>query len=213
MKEEEVESVFLGFDTMNIGGEKETFWLGQACPYMFYDYIEDDQQKVAIDFLVPTVAKENFVLKMSPNGMELLMSIKMPLFFVDQTRLLTAHQSNRKFSKNSGKAIAFAECMKKIHAVYGGEDGGSPSEIVGPPQKIKLPFKCDADVTVDKETLNFDMDDEELKDDLEGNEQFFQVLAVELESVVKPRKVKSKKARRIIRSPMPKGSPEDFFAE
>ena len=90
--------------------------------------------------------------------------------------------------------------MKQIQKAHRSADGGAPTEIIGPAQRIKLPFKCDADITVEKETLNFDMDDKELAADLEGNEQFFQVLAVELESVIKPRKVTTKKARRIIRT-------------
>ena len=189
------------FGSMDIGGKRETYLLGHVCPYMYYDYIDDDQQKVAIDFLVTTVAKDNFILKMSPNGMELLMSVKLPLFFVDQTRLLAAHENNRKFSENSGKAIAFSKCMKKIQRAHRSADGGSPTEIIGPAQRIKLPFKCDANITVEKETLNFDMDDKDLAQDLEGKEQFFQVLAIELDSVVKPRKVTTTKARRIIRTP------------
>lgn len=48
------------------------------------------------------------------------------------------------------------------------------------------------------------MYDDELMEDLEENTQFVQVLTIELVSVIKPRKVKSKKARIIIRSPMPK---------
>ena len=66
--------------------------------------------------------------------------------------------------------------MKQIHKAHKSADGGAPKEIIGPAQRIKLPFKCDADITVEKETLNFDMDDRELAADLEGNEQFVKCL-------------------------------------
>ena len=69
--------------------------------------VEEDQQKEAINFLVSTVAKENFILTMSPNGIKLNMSIKLPLIFGGQTRLLAVNQANRKCLDNSGKDIAF----------------------------------------------------------------------------------------------------------
>jgi hypothetical protein len=85
------------------------------------------------------------------------------------------------------KATAFKEAAEKLHAHHELFDDET---IIGTPQRIKLPFKCE-EVIVDWEVQAFENDREELTDGL-GGTQFCFVLSIDLASVTKARKKKPK---------------------
>ena len=81
------------------------------------------------------------------------------------------------------------------------EDHGYERDAFGPPQRVKLPFRCDVKILIEHEVQAFPswkMPQEGMGVD---HQQYYMVLTMELESVEKPRQVTQRKAMRIFKSP------------
>jgi hypothetical protein len=166
-------------------------------PFIVYDYISGGRRRVSVDLLVMTVPKDMIRPKMATNGLELHVGMVVPPFFADADRLMAANEGDAGFTEDTHKATAFKDAAIKLHEHHRSFDG--EEEIMGTPQCIKLPFKCEENI-VDWEVQAFEDDGDELVDSL-GAPQFYFVLSVDLVSIIKPREKKKKGGFRVIGSP------------
>lgn len=180
----------------------QDFGMDFHVPFQVFQYTEDSRDHVTVEFLTMTMAKDCFRPKVCANGLELQLGVVVPSFFASEDRLMVANAEDG-FNMNTHKATSFEKIVKKIHDKYGWDES---DEIIGNPQVVKLPFKCEEDI-VDWEVQAFINSNDDLNSDLGGN-QFFFILSVQLVSVVKSRKKKTKGGFRILGSPI-RGADED----
>ena len=162
------------------------FLMRAVYPVLGYKYMEDDRNRVTIEFLTPAREKTNFKCSLSNNGKELHLSTRVPRHFTSQARVMQVN-GGENFNANTHKATAFKEdVVKKVNAAYGQQD-----PIWSHPQVVPLPWVGEDDsIRVVQELFP----DEEMSDaffnQLEDNEQWISVLAVtivKVETVVRQR--------------------------
>lgn len=164
----------------------QNFLMRAVYPVLGYKYMEDDRNRVTIEFLTPAREKTNFKCSLSNNGKELHLSTLVPRHFTSQARVMQVN-GGENFNANTHKATAFKEdVVKKVNAAYGQQD-----PIWSLPQVVPLPWAGEDDsIRVVQELFP----DEEMSDrffnQLEDNEQWISVLAVtvvKVETVVRQR--------------------------
>ena len=185
---------------MSISSDNPSYSLGFKNPYMQFEYHEDNQLIAAVELFVNTLDEEEFTCKVDESGRFLLVFTRVPEFFISQDRQFQAEASNSMFGKDTSEAIAFKQCVDAILEDCTGEDG-QVGKILGSPQKIRLPFKCDPDKVTFVAELHPN-GNHEMMQFLGGNEQFNAVLKVRIESIVKPKRKPTRKARTVIGSPL-----------
>jgi hypothetical protein len=179
----------------------QKFSMDSRFPFIMYDYVSDGRRRVSVDFLVMTVPKDKIRPKMTDTGLELQVGMIVPAFFADARRLMAANTGDAGFTRDTHKATAFKDAALKLHDHH---DSFDDDDIIGNPQRIKLPFKCEEQI-VDWEVQAFENDDQELTDGL-GGSQFYFVLSVDLVSVVKERERRKKGGFRVVSSPVQAGA-------
>jgi hypothetical protein len=117
---------------MSVVKPKDEFSMDIQFPFMMYDYDSDDCHRVSVDFLIMPVSKDMVRPKMAANGLELHVGVVVPSFFADADRPGFIKDTHH-------KAMAFKEAATKFHEHHRPFD---KEEIMGAPQRIKLPFKC-----------------------------------------------------------------------
>jgi hypothetical protein len=179
--------------TMKIGkpsSSSDPFNLSFRFPYIQYTYIADGRRYVSVDFLVPGMSKDHFRPKIE--GTDLVLHVVTPDFFVNENRLKLAHGGDDDFNGNTNKSTAFQEIAGKIISDHG-------SELMGDPQRVKLPFPVEEKIA-DWELLAFTNPDQAVMDAIQS-EAFFWVLSVDVVGLVKVKKAKKKGGFRVFGSP------------
>jgi hypothetical protein len=191
--------------TMKVSSPPKQYSMGFQNPYIMYQYVEDGNQLVSIDVLVPNVHRKYIRPSIHSSGMYFDLGIAVPEFFWQANRLIAANKGEEGFNKNTHKATAFQQAAKKIEEDFNTFE--TEEVLSGAPQRFKLPFKVEHDYYTGDggkgwEVQIFDNEDEDLHDELEGEVMSFFVLSVNLVSVEKPRKQKRKGTMRRIGSPL-----------
>ena len=175
----------------------KNYSIGFTYPYLLYNYMDNKQLKCTVDLLVHTFPGENFNVKFNSDGSEILVYTKLTRFFTDVNRL---KMNNDKLNGNSSRVVAFEECVTKL-----GVDTDHEENIFGPPQRINMPFKCDTKVPIKAEPQYFEAWGIEKEDQESGmlstEQQYYMVLSVEVESIVKPRRVATVKKMKVFKTP------------
>ena len=157
-----------------------------------YEYVDQKQKKVAIDLLVSTLPDDSYNVRYNEAGTEILLYTKLQSFFTSTDRV---RMVDNRLTENTSKIVALDALLSKLNV-----DTDHEKELYGPPQRIKLPFKCDTKIPIEADPAYFES--WELEDENgEMDKQFSMVLNVECESVEKPRRVVAKKAPRVFKSP------------
>jgi hypothetical protein len=193
-----VEEITSDVNNINMSAvvKQKKFSMDTQFPFIMYDYVSGGRRRVSVDLLVLTVTKDMLRPKMAASGLELQLGTAVPSFFVDAQRLMAANKDDSGFTNDTHKATAFKEAAEKLHAHHESFDDET---IIGTPQRIKLPFKCE-EVIVDWEVQAFENDSQEVTDGL-GGTQFCFVLSIDLVSVTKAREKKPKGGFRVVTSP------------
>jgi hypothetical protein len=191
--------------TMSISSKK--YNMGFQNPYIMYQYVEDGNQLVSVDVLVPSVHRRFIRPSIHSSGMYFDLGIAVPEFFWNADRLVAANKEHTSFNKNTHKATAFQQAAKKIQEDF---NTFETEEVLSGAQRFKLPFKVEPDYYTGDggegwEVQIFDNEDTELYDELDGEVMSFFVLSVNLVSVEKPRQQKRKGTMRRIGSPLAPG--------
>lgn len=164
--------------------------------YLMYDWLdEENQRRLTIDFLVPSLNTDMFRLRVLRGGKALHLRTVIPLSFLKPSRLTKASGWN--VSRGSSKAVAFTEAATKVADTLENDDG----VILSEPQCVKLPFAVEEHFREQDETgwevLALSNPNKKLK----GDGQKYFVVTVELVDVNKPRppiKKASKKGVRVV---------------
>ena len=128
-------------------------------PCILYTYKEDNQDRVAVEFLVPGVVEELVDVSLSRDKKQLFVKLPLPPDFTKVGRLQERMEKQGKvFDKDSHEASAFQAVNDKIN------QSNKFMDLFGEIQKVPLPF------TVDENSLEsyvffhkFDELDKELK--------------------------------------------------
>lgn len=156
----------------------QPFDLSIKFPYLSYDYIENGRRHFCVDFLVIGASKDIFRPKVSKDGTELQIGMVLPNIFVDEARLLAAHNSVAHFSQNTNKATAFLAVTASVtNSLVDGE------AFLATPMKLTLPFKVEEEIS-EWEILAFSNDDKKWREEV-GLPQYYFMLAVDLVGVEK----------------------------
>jgi len=99
--------------------------------------MDERQKKVKVDLLVQLLEPDQFSIKFNDTGAENLVSTRLLDFFTNTNRLAII---DTKLNANPSKVVTFEKCVTKL-----GVDTDHAEDIFCPlpPQRIKLPFKCD----------------------------------------------------------------------
>jgi hypothetical protein len=176
--------------------QKKLFSMNVEFPFILYDYTSDNRRHVSVDFLILNVPKDMLLPKMAANGLELHLGLVVPSFFARADQVMVVNEEDSNFGKDTHKSNAFMETARKPHEHHQSFD---EDEIMGAPQIITLPFKCEENI-VDWELHAYDNESEEMTEDL-GAPQIYLVLSVDLVSIIKPREKKKRGGFRVITSP------------
>ena len=148
-EDEDFADIVSAVGTMTVSeAQVKNYSIGFTYPYLLYNYMDNKQLKCTVDLLVHTFPGENFNVKFNSDGSEILVYTKLPQFFTDVNRLKI---NNVKLTGNSSKVVAFEECVTKL-----GVDTDHEENLFGPPQRIKMPFKCDTKVPIEAEPQYFE---------------------------------------------------------
>lgn len=149
-------------------------------PFLIYNYSTSRQEKVTIDVSVPAMNEEDFKVDMSVDGKEILLSSKVPNFFLDVVRV---KMTNGNYNRDASKTVAFENLVDKVDQATGFVD-----EHFGPPQRIVLPFKCDTNISVQHDLFTFPSCTMPRDDGKQGDVPHEMYPSIEVESILKPRK-------------------------
>jgi hypothetical protein len=174
----------------------QKFSMDSRFPFILCDCVSGGRRRALVDFLIVAVTKDMVQPKMADSGLEPQVAVVVPAFFADADRLMAANVGASGFAEDNHKAAAFKEAAMKL---YDHHESFDEDDIVGDPQRIKLPFQCEQRIA-HWEVQAFENDSAELTDGL-GGSQFYFVLSVDLASVVMERKKKEKGGFRVISSP------------
>ena len=188
-----VESATNSMASMSVSGFKPYSMAFQS-PYMVRSFLHNDRKGCTVEFLVLTVSEDDIRLSVDPGGLVLSLGIVMPEFFPEEERVLVSNMGVAGFDNNTNQYTAHQHVVQAIRREYAAEP-----EIVGAPQKVKLPFQCELDIA-GQEMVLFN-GDEEISAGLGGVQQYFSVLKVDLLAVERTTARKSKPAIRIVGSP------------
>jgi len=99
--------------------------------------MDERQKKVKVDLLVQLLEPDQFSIKFNDTGAKNLVSTRLLDFFTNTNRLAII---DTKLNANPSKVVTFEKCVTKL-----GVDTDHAEDIFcpPPPQRIKLPFKCD----------------------------------------------------------------------
>ena len=192
-EEDEVAGLASKLGTMSFTkNPPEEYSIGFKYPFLMYEYVDKKQKKVAIDLLVSTLPADSYNVRYNEAGTEILLYTKLPDFFTSTARVKMV---DNKLTENTSKIVALDELLSKLNV-----DTDHETEVHGPPQRIKLPFKCDTKIPIEADPAYFES--WELSDEKgETDQQFSMVLNIECESVEKPRRVVAKKAVKVFKTP------------
>lgn len=189
--EDEVAGLSSHFGTMSVNRGASDYSLGFTYPCLIYDYMDTRQKKVTVDLLVQSLEPDQFSVKFNDAGTEILVSTRLPDFFANTNRLAMI---DNKLNANSSKVVAFEKCVTKL-----GVDTDHAEDIFGPPQRIKLPFKCDTKIPIEPEPQFFESWG--LDTGIADVQQYYMVLMVELEAAEKPRRIVQQKQMKVFGTP------------
>ena len=177
------------------------FSLQVQFPYLMYTYKEDGRDRVSYDFLVVAQAQDLYRPIVPPGGTELHVGMVLPKFFIDKTRLLEAKDGDAAFTANTHKVTSFEDVVAKVEKSVGIDDDNRDSdgmEFLASPMKLKTPFPVEEEI-LEWEMQAFQNTDEDFVDNCGGYQYYF-ILTVTLQSVVK-KKEKKAGGFRVIASP------------
>ena len=140
-------------------------------PYMMVQYMKNGCRHLCVELLVPTRMRKDF--KVDTDGSSLSVAEAVPSFFYDKERPMTAYADDQAFNEDSHKATAFEDIVQEVS-----EDTNFEDVVWAEPMKLTLPFQCDNEFVDDWELLRFFNEDEDLTDEL-GGQQFYTILSVE----------------------------------
>ena len=156
---------------MNVSGSghpKKLFLIDKQFPFIMYDYMNEGQCYVSVDFLICGTSKSNICLQVDSSGMSLLLNIVVPLQFICEDQLLKVNNENLTFNNNTHKPTAFMQCVEKIFSVekvFSQDCNGNVDHpILGELQVVALPFKCEQDI-VEWEIQGNETEDEDFTND------------------------------------------------
>lgn len=192
-EEEGVAGLTSKLGTMKVSrNPPEEYGIGSQYPFLMYEYVDDKQKKVAIDLLVTCLPTESYKICFNESGTEILVYTTLPevFFKTDRSNLM-----NPNLTSNTSKIVALDALLAKLNV-----DNNHEDDFRGPPQHIKLPFKCDTKIPIEADPgyfQNWEIEDGDGGSDL----QYSMVLGVECESVEKPRREVAKKMHKVFRTP------------
>ena len=111
------------------------FSLKTSSPFMMYEYVEENQRMIVVDFLVKTMSEDDFRLRLSKCGNKLYIQTALPDFFVQHNRLVRAEHNNSSFNVNSSKAVAYKQLIDDIEKEVKDDLSGV---IFAPPPSCKF---------------------------------------------------------------------------
>ncbi len=170
--EEQAEDLTEQLSKMSVSSTR--YSMDFKCPYIMYDYTEDDRECVSVDFLVPNQHRRFFRIKVQPGGKALELEIVVPPIFYDKHRVLYASNGDDDININTNKVTAFAKACKAIVKEKGQDLHGTTGdvedekEIISAKQVIQLPFAVE----------------ETLWCGIANNREGFEVIPVENDDVV-----------------------------
>ena len=200
--EDEVAGLASKLGTMSVNrNPPEEYGIAFKYPFLMYEYVDHKQKKVAIDLLVATLPQDSYKVDFNEAGTEILVYTTMPEFFTSTDRVKLVDDQ---LTANTSKIVALDALLAKLNV-----DTNHEKDVYGPPQRIKLPFKCDTKIPMEADPGYFDsweIEDEHGAKD----QQYHMVISVECESVVKPRRVTDRKMGRVFKSKTPTKMTEDY---
>ena len=149
IKEDSVEELSEQVSKMTL--QKGSYSMSITCPYIMYDYVDHGRKLVSVDFLVPNQHRRFFRLGIVDNKI-LELRIVIPKTFYNAGRLMAAHADNKRFTKDTHKATAFAqkcqEIVKETGAVvkFDHDTGEEEIEVFSGVQQVALPFDVKEDL-------------------------------------------------------------------
>ena len=187
-----VDSATKSMASMSVSGFKP-YSMNFVSPFMVKSFLHNDRKGVTVEFLVLTVSEESIRLSVDPGGLVLSLGIIVPDFFPEEERLLVSNMGVAGFDSNTNQYTAHQAVVQDIRKEY-----AAKPEIVGAPQKVKLPFQCELDIVGQELTL-FNGDNE-ISAGLGGIQQYYSVLKVDLLAVERTTQKKSRPAMRVVGS-------------
>ena len=166
-------SDLLGKMSIGRASTKSPFGMEVVFPYFLYTYEEMDQMHVTIDFLVFGFKESAFRPQVASGGQELELRTIIPPMFVHPDRLF---QANEEINDNTHKATAYKMMVDSIQKKHG--DGTSEQRLFGDPQRVKLPFTCEQEISM-WEVQHFPNSDRDF-DPMTGHTHMVSILAIDL---------------------------------
>ena len=211
IKEDSVEKLSEQVSKMTL--QNGSYSMTITCPYIMYDYVDHGRKLVSVDFLVPNHHIRFFRLGVVENKI-LELRIVIPKTFYNAGRLMAAHADNKRFTKDTHKATAFAqkcqEIVKEAGVVvkFDHDTGEEEIEVLSGVQQVALPFDVEEDLYRGKkgtgegyQVIAYENDDDVLFAELEEPTDLF-ILSVDLVSNEKKKKKKARGTMRKIKSPV-----------
>ena len=155
--------------------------------------MHNDRKGVTVEFLVLTVSEEAVRLSVDSGGLVLSLGLVMPEFFPEEERVLVSNMGIAGFDNNTNQYNAHQAVVQDIRREY-----AAKVEIVGAPQKVKLPFQCELGIL--GQELHLFNGDEDISAGLGGIQQYYSVLKVDLLAVERTTSKKTKPAMRVVGS-------------
>ena len=195
---------------MSVSGKAKPFHLKFECPHLQYQHTDCGFDVATVDLIIPNVHRRYVRLKISKCGTVLEVWFVIPNVLCNPTRIQCANKTDGDFNHNTSKATALQNVCKKIIKME--DDHG---EVLGEPQRIKLPFACESifwrgprndhrgwDIEL------CDNDDPVLRREIQGTTDFF-ILTVDCLSLEKPVEHQTRGGmRRVTHAPRPRAAPK-----
>ena len=110
-------------------------------PFIIKYFIHNNHKPCSVKMLIPAVSEYSVRSVASPDLKYLLVSVAIPKFFPEYSRIEASNLRDKKFHQNTSIALAHCKCVQSIRAAFNGQ-----SDISGKPTKIKLPYKVDESI-------------------------------------------------------------------
>ena len=177
--------------TMSVAGFK-SWSMDFEFPYMIKSFMHNNRKGCIVEFLVLTVSEDIVRCSVDPGGLVLSFGLVVPEFFPEEERVLVSNMGVAGFDQNTSQFTAHSHVVQDIRKVY-----SAKPEIIGKPQKIKLPFQCELDI-LHQELQLFNGD--ELVSAGAGSQQYFSLLKVDLLAIERTTAKKARAGMRVVGS-------------
>lgn len=149
-------------------------------PFVISSFQKELDDFVKVEVFVPTLPIDFFNLDIVDDGKTLKLTVRMPSFFTDESRVLLVNEGVAGFNQNTSEAQSYKTICERIAS-----DFSLSPNIFGKPMLIGLPFICDE--RIDNWGLQAYKNDE-VEDEFEAD-QYHMVLFVVIRKQRSRRKV------------------------